>query len=213
MQTGNLEDDFAALAGCDLVIEAVVERLDVKRALFERLEKTLGADAVVASNTSGLRIQDMLEGRGAGFKQHFLVMHFFNPVRYMKLLELVAGPETSAEVKGRVEHFGRETLGKGIVWAKDTPNFVGNRIGTHAMLWGIQQMLADRLAPEDLDAITGEPMAHPEERELPYRGPGWSRYRRARRGQLLPGAGQRSRARRVPTARVHPRDGEVGPAR
>jgi 3-hydroxyacyl-CoA dehydrogenase len=162
VQTGNLEDDFAALAGCDLVIEAVVERLDVKRALFERLEKTLGADAVVASNTSGLRIQDMLEGRGAGFKQHFLVMHFFNPVRYMKLLELVAGPETSAEVKGRVEHFGRETLGKGIVWAKDTPNFVGNRIGTHAMLWGIQQMLADRLAPEDLDAITGEPMAHPK---------------------------------------------------
>ncbi|MCK6531559.1 MAG: 3-hydroxyacyl-CoA dehydrogenase/enoyl-CoA hydratase family protein [Polyangiaceae bacterium] len=162
VRTGNLDDDFALLAGCDLVIEAVVERLDVKRALFERLEKTLGPDAVIASNTSGLRIKDMLEGRSASFKQRFLVMHFFNPVRYMKLLELVAGPETSTQVRARVEHFGRETLGKGIVWAKDTPNFVGNRIGTHAMLWGIQQMLADGLAPEDLDAITGEPMAHPK---------------------------------------------------
>ncbi|MBK7585129.1 MAG: 3-hydroxyacyl-CoA dehydrogenase/enoyl-CoA hydratase family protein [Myxococcales bacterium] len=160
--TGNLEDDFASLAGCDLVIEAVVERLDVKRALFERLEKTLGPDAVIASNTSGLRIQDMLEGRSASFKQRFLVMHFFNPVRYMKLLELVAGPETTPAVRDRVEHFGREVLGKGIVWAKDTPNFVGNRIGTHAMLFGIREMLADKLAPEDLDAITGEPMAHPK---------------------------------------------------
>ncbi|MBK8998824.1 MAG: 3-hydroxyacyl-CoA dehydrogenase/enoyl-CoA hydratase family protein [Myxococcales bacterium] len=162
VKTGNLEDDFAALSGCDLVIEAIIEKLEPKRALFERLEKTLGPDAVVASNTSGLRIQDMLEGRSAGFKQRFLVMHFFNPVRYMKLLELVAGPETSQAVKDRVEHFGREVLGKGIVWAKDTPNFVGNRIGTHAMLLGIQQMLADKLAPEDLDAITGEPMAHPK---------------------------------------------------
>ncbi|MFO0565052.1 MAG: 3-hydroxyacyl-CoA dehydrogenase/enoyl-CoA hydratase family protein [Polyangiaceae bacterium] len=159
---GNLEDDFAALATCDLVIEAVVERVDVKRALFERLEKTLGPDAVIASNTSGLRIQDMLQGRSERFKQHFLVMHFFNPVRYMKLLELVAGPETSKEVKDRVETFGREVLGKGIVWAKDTPNFVGNRIGTHAMLLGIHEMLAARLAPEDLDAVTGEPMAHPK---------------------------------------------------
>lgn len=162
VKTGNLEDDFAALGGCDLVIEAIIEKLEPKRALFERLEKTLGPDAVVASNTSGLRIQDMLEGRSASFKQRFLVMHFFNPVRYMKLLELVAGPETSQTVKDRIEHFGREVLGKGIVWAKDTPNFVGNRIGTHAMLLGIQQMLADELAPEDLDAITGEPMAHPK---------------------------------------------------
>lgn len=162
VKTGNLEDDFASLVDCDLVIEAVVERLDVKRALFERLEMTLGSEAIVASNTSGLRIRDMLEGRSTSFKQRFLVMHFFNPVRYMKLLELVAGPDTTQAVKDRVEHFGREVLGKGIVWAKDTPNFVGNRIGTHAMLLGIQQMIADRLAPEDLDAITGEPMAHPK---------------------------------------------------
>lgn len=160
--TGNLEDDFDLLKGCDLVIEAIIERLDIKQNLFARLEKVLPAHTVVASNTSGLRIKDMLDGRSAAFKKNFLVMHFFNPVRYMKLLELVAGPETDKGVLTSIERFGRETLGKGIVYAKDTPNFVGNRIGTHAMLFGIQQMIADELSPEDLDAITGLPMAHPK---------------------------------------------------
>ncbi|HMR77517.1 MAG TPA: 3-hydroxyacyl-CoA dehydrogenase family protein [Polyangiaceae bacterium] len=123
--TGNLEDDFDLLKGCDLVIEAIIERLDIKQNLFARLEKVLPAHTVVASNTSGLRIKDMLDGRSAAFKKNFLVMHFFNPVRYMKLLELVAGPETDKGVLTSIERFGRETLGKGIVYAKDTPNFVG----------------------------------------------------------------------------------------
>ena len=92
---GNVEDDLGKLASCDLVIEAIIEQLEPKRALFEKLEAVLPAHAVVASNTSGLRIADMMKGRGDGFKKRFLVMHFFNPVRYMKLLELVAGPETS----------------------------------------------------------------------------------------------------------------------
>ncbi len=162
VKTGNLEDDFAELTTCDLVIEAVVERLDIKRALFERLDAALGKDTLVASNTSGLRIEDMLEGRSASFKKRFAVMHFFNPVRYMKLLELVHGPEAEPAAVARIETFGREVLGKGIVFAKDTPNFIGNRIGTHAMLFGIHQMLEDGLAPEDLDAITGPPMAHPK---------------------------------------------------
>ena len=160
--TGNLEDDFDKLADCDLVIEAIVERLDIKQALFARLEKTLKPGAVVASNTSGLRIRDMMDGRGDAFRKHFCVMHFFNPVRYMKLLELVAGPDTDPAVMQRVSTFGRDVLGKGIVVAKDTPNFVGNRIGTYAMVVGIHQMVTDRLAPEDVDAITGPPMAHPK---------------------------------------------------
>src|SRR5690606_38805504 len=96
VDTGNLEDDFHKLGKCDLIIEAIIERLDIKRSLFERLEKVVKPRTVVASNTSGLRIHDMVEGRSDGFKQNFLVMHFFNPVRYMKLLELVAGPETHA---------------------------------------------------------------------------------------------------------------------
>jgi 3-hydroxyacyl-CoA dehydrogenase len=160
--TGNTEDDLDKLATCDLVIEAIIEKLEPKQALFAKLEKVLGKDAIVASNTSGLRIANMLEGRSAGFKQNFLVMHFFNPVRYMKLLELVVGQETSKETIARVHHFGADVLGKGIVYGKDTPNFVGNRIGAHAMMATIHQMIADGLAPEDVDAITGTPMAHPK---------------------------------------------------
>ena len=94
VKTGNTEDDLAQAATCDLVIEAILERLDVKQALFEKLEAIVPAHCIVASNTSGLRIHDMMKGRAEGFKKNFLVMHFFNPVRYMKLLELVAGPDT-----------------------------------------------------------------------------------------------------------------------
>jgi 3-hydroxyacyl-CoA dehydrogenase len=161
IRTGNLDDDFAKLGECDLIIEAIPERLDLKRALLARLEPVARPDAVVASNTSGIRIAQMLEGRGEAFRKRFLVMHFFNPVRYMKLLELVAGPDTDPAVFERVRRFGEDMLGKGTVVGKDTPNFVGNRIGTHAMLTGIHLMLERGLAPEDLDAITGVPMGHP----------------------------------------------------
>src|SRR5215471_655577 len=162
VEIGNVEDDLAKIKDCDLVIEAVVEQIEVKRPLFEKIEKVLAADAVIASNTSGLRIKDMTGGRSKSFKQRFLVMHFFNPVRYMKLLELVTGPETSDEVYERVKKFGEDVLGKGVVRGKDTPNFVGNRIGAHGMMATIHQMLADGLTPEDVDAITGVPMAHPK---------------------------------------------------
>jgi 3-hydroxyacyl-CoA dehydrogenase len=158
---GNFEADLAKVASCDLIVEAVVERLDIKRALFEKLEK-LAPHAIIASNTSGLRIADMLVGRSEAFRKNFMVTHFFNPPRYMKLLELVAAPDTSAEAKARVESWGKDMLGKGIVWAKDTPNFVGNRIGVQAMMTTIHLMLERGLAPEDIDAITGLPMAHPK---------------------------------------------------
>jgi 3-hydroxyacyl-CoA dehydrogenase len=157
---GNTEDDLALLADCDLVIEAIIEKVEPKRALFEKLEAA-APNAIVASNTSGLRIADMTLGRSEGFKKRFLVMHFFNPVRYMKLLELVAGPDADPAVVDRVRRFGEDVLGKGIVFGKDTPNFVGNRIGAHAMMATIHQMLADGLSPEDVDAITGVAMAHP----------------------------------------------------
>jgi 3-hydroxyacyl-CoA dehydrogenase len=159
---GNTDDDLGKLADCDLVVEAILERLDLKQALFTKLEAILKPDAVVASNTSGLRIVDMMQGRGEGFRKRFLVMHFFNPVRYMKLLELVAGPETDPAVFERVRKFGEDALGKGIVVGKDTPNFVGNRIGVHAMMSTIHLMLEEGLTPEDVDAITGAPMAHPK---------------------------------------------------
>jgi 3-hydroxyacyl-CoA dehydrogenase len=161
IQTGNFEEDLAKVANCDLIIEAIVERLDIKRGMFEKLEKLMAPHAVIASNTSGLRIADMLVGRTEQFKQNFMVTHFFNPPRYMKLLELVAGPETSADARQLGEDFGK-TLGKGIVWAKDTPNFIGNRIGLQSMMSTIHLMLERGLAPEDVDNITGIAMAHPK---------------------------------------------------
>ena len=162
IQTGNLEDDLEKVKDCDLIIEAIIERLDIKQALFERLEKLAAPHAVIASNTSGLRIVDMVVGRSETFKKNFMITHFFNPPRYMKLLELVAGPDTSPEAKERAERFGRELLGKGIVWAKDTPNFIGNRIGLQSMMTTIHLMLERNLTPEDVDSITGIPMAHPK---------------------------------------------------
>jgi 3-hydroxyacyl-CoA dehydrogenase len=162
VRTGNLEDDLALLAGCDLVVEAIVERLDIKQALFAKLDGLVPAHCIVASNTSGLRIHDMVQGRSEGFRKNFLVMHFFNPVRYMKLLELVAGPETDPATVRRIADFGANQLGKGIVYGKDTPNFVGNRIGTHAMLGGIHLMIEMGLQPEDVDNLTGVPMGHPK---------------------------------------------------
>ena len=162
IEVGNFDDDLARVKDCDLIVEAIVERLDLKRAMFEKLEKLVAPHAIIASNTSGLRIADMIAGRTEHFRQHFMVTHFFNPPRYMKLLELVAAPDTTADVKRTVEAWGQELLGKGIVWAKDTPNFIGNRIGLQAMMTTIHLMLERGLAPEDVDAITGLPMAHPK---------------------------------------------------
>jgi len=159
---GNFDDDLVKLKNYDLVIEAVVERLDIKRSLFEKVEKVINPNTIIASNTSGLRIEEMLAGRSESFRQHFLVMHFFNPVRFMKLLELVSGSETKPEVLESVRKFGENTLGKGIVFGKDTPNFIGNRIGAFGMMAAIHQMLAQGLEPEDVDAIAGTPMGRPK---------------------------------------------------
>jgi 3-hydroxyacyl-CoA dehydrogenase len=162
VSVGNVEDDLEKLDKVDLVVEAIIEQVAPKRALFAKLEKIVHDDCIVASNTSGLRITEMMEGRSASFKQRFLVMHFFNPVRYMKLLELVAGPDTAPQALARIRGFGEDVLGKGVVVGKDTPNFVGNRIGCHAMLTTIHLMLEEGLAPEDVDGITGEPIGHPK---------------------------------------------------
>nr|MBK7063862.1 3-hydroxyacyl-CoA dehydrogenase/enoyl-CoA hydratase family protein [Deltaproteobacteria bacterium] len=162
VSVGNFDDDLAKVKTADLIIEAVVENIDIKRKLFERLEALAGPETLLASNTSGLRIAAMLEGRGASFRKRFMVIHFFNPPRYMKLLELVPGAETDPAAFARVKAFGADVLGKGVVVAKDTTNFIGNRIGAHAMMAAIHQMLADGLTPEDVDAIVGTPMGRPK---------------------------------------------------
>ncbi|MGZ3458283.1 MAG: 3-hydroxyacyl-CoA dehydrogenase/enoyl-CoA hydratase family protein, partial [Archangium sp.] len=162
IEVGNFEDDLARIAECDWVIEVVKEDMGVKQALFARVEQHARKDAIVSSNTSGLSIQGMLQGRGAEFRKRFLVTHFFNPVRYMKLLELVAGPETDAEVVRTVHRFGEEVLGKGIVYGKDTTNFIANRIGTYGMMRTIAEMQKAELTIEEVDKIFGPAMGRPK---------------------------------------------------
>jgi 3-hydroxyacyl-CoA dehydrogenase len=162
IEIGNLEDDLERLNECQWVIEAVKEDVNVKRALFAKIDSIRHADLVVASNTSGIPIASLLEGRSAGFSSHFFVTHFFNPPRYMRLLEIVAGPNTDKDVLERTVRFGEEVLGKGIVYGKDTPNFVANRIGTFGMLDAIHHMLKEGLSPEEVDALLGTPVGHPK---------------------------------------------------
>jgi 3-hydroxyacyl-CoA dehydrogenase len=159
---GNLEDDLDKAGKCDLVIEVVKEDLAVKKALFARLEPLLAEHTIVASNTSGLPIAQMMDGRSASMKKRFLVTHFFNPVRYMKLLEIIAGKDTDPKVVERVARFGEDVLGKGIVHGKDTPNFVANRIGVFAMMHLIKLAIDGGYTVEEIDAIFGAPLGRPK---------------------------------------------------
>jgi 3-hydroxyacyl-CoA dehydrogenase len=159
---GNVEDDLAAVAKCDLVIEVVKEDLAIKQALFAKLEPLLAAHTIVTSNTSGLPISQMMEGRSESLKKRFLVTHFFNPVRYMKLLEVVPGQDTDPAIVEKLSRFGEDVLGKGIVHGKDTPNFVANRIGVFAMMYLIRQALEGGYTVEEIDAIFGPAMGRPK---------------------------------------------------
>ena len=162
IEVGNFDDDLQRIAECDWVVEVVKEDLVVKQALFARVEPHLKPGSIISSNTSGLSVTGMLEGRGSAFRKSFLVTHFFNPVRYMKLLELVPGPDTEPGVLARMARFGEETLGKGIVWAKDSTNFIANRIGTYGMLRVLRDMQKAELTVEEVDKIFGPAMGRPK---------------------------------------------------
>ncbi|RPI33271.1 MAG: 3-hydroxyacyl-CoA dehydrogenase family protein, partial [Chloroflexota bacterium] len=126
---GNLEDNLDVVAKADWVIEAIVENLGVKRVLMERIDSVRGETTIITTNTSGIPVASIAEGRSEGFRQHFLGTHFFNPPRYLKLLEVIPTPDTLLEVVRAVSRFAENRLGKGIVPAKDTPNFIANRLG------------------------------------------------------------------------------------
>ena len=162
VEVGNFDDDLGRLSEADWVVEVIKEDLALKNALFAKVEAKARPTAIVSSNTSGMSIKGMLEGRSKGFKQRFLVTHFFNPVRYMRLLELVAGEDTSPEVLQAMATFGEEVLGKGIVYGKDTTNFIANRIGTYGMLRIIALMQEKGLKIEEVDKIFGPPMGRPK---------------------------------------------------
>lgn len=158
----NYEDHAHRLAEVDLVVEVVVERLDVKRKVFAWVAEHRRPGTIVSSNTSGIRLADMAEGMPDEMREHFLVTHFFNPVRYMRLLEIVAGPDTRPDVVRRVAAFGEKVLGKGVVFAKDTPNFIANRIGTYGIASVFRHMAESGLGIEAIDAIFGKPMGRPK---------------------------------------------------
>ncbi|HET9954632.1 MAG TPA: 3-hydroxyacyl-CoA dehydrogenase/enoyl-CoA hydratase family protein [Polyangiaceae bacterium] len=161
IQTGNLEDHLDRLSECDLVIEAVVENLELKRKLYGNIASKLSPRAILASNTSGLSIAQLSDALPAALRERFLILHFFNPVRYMRLLEIAPGPSTRSDVLASAVRFG-EFLGKGIVYAKDTPNFVANRIGVYSMMLTLHEMQAQGLSVEAVDKITGVPMGRPK---------------------------------------------------
>ncbi|MFP4600664.1 MAG: 3-hydroxyacyl-CoA dehydrogenase NAD-binding domain-containing protein [Persicimonas sp.] len=162
IEPGNIEDDLDLLADADWVVEAVPERMDIKQTTFAKIEEHAGPDTIITSNTSGLSIAGMLEGRSDAFKERFLVTHFFNPVRYMKLLELVEAEQTSPEVTETMVKFGRDVLGKGIVFGKDTTNFIGNRIGVHGIMTIMHLMDDFGMTVEDVDQVFGKPMGRPK---------------------------------------------------
>ena len=159
---GNIEDHLGWLAQADWIIEAVAERLDIKRALFVKVETNRKPGSFVSSNTSGIPIRALAEGRSREFRQHFLGTHFFNPPRYMKLLELIPGPETLPEVMQAMAEFGERALGKGIVFAKDTPNFIANRIGTFGLFTAMRIMIEGDYSVEEVDRLTGPAIGRPK---------------------------------------------------
>ncbi|CUS95027.1 3-hydroxyacyl-CoA dehydrogenase, partial [Candidatus Kryptonium thompsonii] len=152
---GNFEDNLNWLSEVDWIIEAVVERLDIKRELFKKVELVRRPGTIVSSNTSGIRISEIAEGLSDDFRKHFLGTHFFNPPRYMKLLEIIPTPETSKEVIETIAEFGEKVLGKGIVYCKDTPNFIANRIGVFAVMYVLHYMLQNGYTIEEVDELTG----------------------------------------------------------
>ena len=152
---GNMEDDLALLKDVDWIIEVVVERLDIKQKVFEMIETVLTPGTIVTSNTSGISAKDMCEGRSENFQKYFAITHFFNPPRYMRLLEIVPGPDTLPEVVETLAEVCEKKVGKGIVYAKDTPNFVANRIGTFGMFSFINAMMELGLSVEAVDKLTG----------------------------------------------------------
>ncbi|WP_304459936.1 3-hydroxyacyl-CoA dehydrogenase family protein, partial [Alicyclobacillus sendaiensis] len=159
---GNLEDDLHRIAEVDWVIEVIVESLEPKRQLLERIEAYWRDGMIVSTNTSGISINAMVEGRSEAFRRHFLGTHFFNPPRYMKLLEVIPGRDTDPAIVEFMREFGTERLGKGVVLAKDTPNFIANRIGTYGLLVTFEEMQKGGFTIEEVDAITGPALGRPK---------------------------------------------------
>ncbi|HSJ38718.1 MAG TPA: 3-hydroxyacyl-CoA dehydrogenase/enoyl-CoA hydratase family protein [Planococcus sp. (in: firmicutes)] len=159
---GNLEDDLEKLADVDWIVEVIVENLDVKKSLYEKIDAVRKPGSIISSNTSGISIDAMAEGRSEDFSKHFLGTHFFNPPRYLKLLEVIPAATTAPEVVEFMTAFGEDVLGKGVVIAKDTPNFIANRIGTYGLLVTLREMQNRGYSIGEVDSVTGPMIGRPK---------------------------------------------------
>ncbi len=159
---GNLEDDFSAVAEADWVCEAIVENLKIKQELMARIDEIRKPNGIVSTNTSGIPVKAIAEGRSKEFKKHFLGTHFFNPPRYLKLLEIIQTADTSKDVVEFMAHFGEFDLGKGVVLCKDTPNFIGNRVAFGTGAFAMDFILNNEYTVDEVDALTGPLMGRPK---------------------------------------------------
>ena len=162
IRTGNFEDDFDRVGEADWIVEAIIEKLEPKRELMQRVEETAKEDAIISTNTSGIPLHSISEERSENFKKRFVGTHFFNPPRYLKLMEIIPTEDTDPEIVEAVRNFGERVLGKGGVIAKDTPNFIGNRIGTFAGMQSARYAFENGYGIEEVDAITGPLIGHPK---------------------------------------------------
>lgn len=162
IEVGNIEDDLVRISECDWIIEVVVENLAVKKQVLARIDEARKQGSIVSSNTSGISIEAMAHERSADFQAHFLGTHFFNPPRYLKLLEIIPTKKTKPEVLAFMKKFSEDVLGKGVVIAKDTPNFIANRIGTYGLLITVQEMIKSNLSVGEVDSITGPLIGRPK---------------------------------------------------
>ena len=162
VRTGGFDDDLPGIAACDWIVEAIVERLDVKQSLFARVETHLSSDAIVSSNTSGIPIAALAEGRAACFRRNFLGTHFFNPPRYLHLLEIIPTADTDPGVVDAMRAFAEHRLGKGVVIAKDTPNFIANHLGLYGVMQIFRALATGEYTIEEIDAITGPAIGRPK---------------------------------------------------
>ncbi|HLS08988.1 3-hydroxyacyl-CoA dehydrogenase/enoyl-CoA hydratase family protein [Lentibacillus sp.] len=162
IEVGNMEDDLEKLSDVDWIIEVVVENLEIKQKVFENVDNHRKEGTIVTSNTSGISVEAMAEGRSDDFRKHFMGTHFFNPPRYLKLLEVIPTKDTDPEVLSFMKTFGEDVLGKGVVEAKDTPNFIANRIGTYGLLVTVQEMLKGGYSIGEVDSVTGPMIGRPK---------------------------------------------------
>lgn len=162
IEVGNMEDDLDKLKDVDWIIEVVVENLDIKKKVFAQVDSVRQEGTIVSSNTSGISIEAMAADCSEDFRKHFLGTHFFNPPRYLKLLEVIPTKDTDPEVLDFMKNFGEDVLGKGVVEAKDTPNFIANRIGTYGLLVTVREMLKGGYTVSEVDSVTGPMIGRPK---------------------------------------------------